>query len=474
MKIVDRNTVVQHLGDTKTVQNFGTLLGAKPHKLGTVVTMYKNLALSTLTDALKNVYYNPKKDSNSYVPVNSMVIEWTIDVNFIKKVKIVSPGTIVSGSGANKSVESIILAEKYYDKNDTFTLENKQQLFVVAPPRKLAQGRWEYKVSLVGNDYSKTINYLYCAAGKDTRYRSNYHPELSERGYSKFISNTETHRNYLSRQRASVSWSSDFALHEEVYLQMGKNEKDADSYFKMNKKEKECLDTFLISREQNCLFSETNYDVNGRCLDQDDHGRDIPMGDGVIAQIERYCDKFSYSLLTSDVLNDVLSAMREKSETPTGNIYAIICNERMYDQMNTLMANDLRFISSANGAYFWSKAANGKVKVGAEFDTYTFSGNTVSFLPDRVLSQEYPEGGYGIFLDTGADLSSGRPNVSMFTLQGSEMVSGTLVGMGGASGSTSGEISTSVAGSEYHLMGYSGVVVFNPYRSFIIQESVIG
>jgi hypothetical protein len=469
MKIVDRNTVVQHLGDTKTVQNFGALLGAKPHKLGTVVTMYKNLALSTLTDALKNVYYNPKKDAGSYAPINSMVIEWTIDVNFIKKVKIVGS---ISGAGANKNVESIILAEKYYDKNDTFTLENKQQLFVVAPPKKLAQSRWEYKVVLVGNDYTKTINTAYAAAGKDTRYRSNYHPELSERGYSKFISNTETHRNYLSRQRASVSWSSDFALAEEIYLQMGKNEKEVASYAKMNKKEKECLDTFLISREQNCLFSETNYDVNGRCLDQDDHGRDIPMGDGVIAQIERYCDKFSYSLLTADVLDDVMAAMREKSETPTGNVYAVVCNERMYDQIGKLMISDLRFQTSADGAYFYSKAANGKVKVGAEFDTYTFQGNTISFMPDRVLSQEYPEGGYGIFLDTGADLSSGRPNISMFTLQGSEMISGTLVGMGGVSGTASGEIATAVAGSEYHLMGYSGVVVFNPYRSFILREAI--
>ena len=51
MKIVDRNTVVQHLSDTKTVQNFGRFLGVKPHKLGTVVTMYPHLAISTLSDA---------------------------------------------------------------------------------------------------------------------------------------------------------------------------------------------------------------------------------------------------------------------------------------------------------------------------------------------------------------------------------------------------------------------------------------
>jgi len=471
MKIVDRNTVVQNISDTKTVQNFGALLGSKPHKLGAVVTMYKNLALSTLTDALKNVYYNPKKDGGSFTPINSMIVEWTIDVNFIKRVKIVGN---ISGNGLNKNPESIILAERYYDKSDTFSLENKQQLFVIAPPRKLAQNRWEYRVVLVGNDLTKTIELNAAANGKQTRYRSNYHPELSERGYTKFIANTEIHRNYLSRQRASTSWSGDFAMAEDVFIQVGKDPKSADSYFKMNKKEKECLDTFLISREQNCLFSETNYDVNGKCLDQDDHGRDIPMGDGVIPQIERYCDKFSYSIMTSDVLDDVLSAMREKSNTPTGNTYAVVCNERFYDQVGKLMMADLRFVSSADGGYFYSKAASGKIKVGAEFDTYTMQGNTITFMPDRVLSQEYPDGGYGIFLDTGADLSSGRPNIASFTLQGAEMISGSLNGMGGANGNTSGEISTSVHGSSYHLLGYSGVMVFNPYMSFIISESRVG
>ena len=468
MKIVDRNTVVQHLSDTKTVENFGRLLGSKPHKLGQVITMYPDLAISTLTDSLKNVYYNPKKNTESFTPINSMCVQWDIDVNFIKKVKIVGN---ISGNGLRMMPETIVMEERYYDKNDTFTLENKQQLFVIAPPRKLAQKRWEYKVTLVGNDLDKSINTTYAAAGRTTRYRSNYHPELSERGYTKWVSNTETHRNYISRQRASVDWSGDYAMQEEIFIKTGKDDKSAASYYKMTKKEKECMDTFLWSRENNCIFSETNYDKNGKCLLQDDHGRDIPMGDGVIAQIERYCDKFSYSILTTDVFGDVMSAMREKSDRPTGNTYAVVCNERLYDQVGTVLESDLRFRAAADGAYFYSKSAAGKVKVGAEFDTYTFQGNTISFMPDRALSQEYAEHGYGLFLDTGADLSSGRPNIAMFTMQGSEIVEGSLIGMGGKSGNTSGEISTSVHGSQYHLLGYAGSVVFNPYKSFILEEA---
>jgi hypothetical protein len=87
------------------------------------------------------------------------------------------------------------------------------------------------------------------------------------------------------------------------------------------------------------------------------------------------------------------------------------------------------------------------------------------------LSQEYPEHGYGVFLDTGSDLTSGRPNLAMFTLAGSEMISGTLRGMGGLKGNASGEVATSVHGSQYHILGYSGAVLFNPYKSFILEEA---
>ena len=214
----------------------------------------------------------------------------------------------------------------------------------------------------------------------------------------------------------------------------------------MNKKEKNVLDTFLLSRENNCLFGQTNFDINGKCMDQDEDGRDIPMGDGVIPQIERYCDQFAYSVLTSDVFDDAIAAMVQKSDMPTGNRYAIVSNERQYPQYQRLMKADLRFMSPANGAYFYSKE-KGEVTVGATFSTYEIAGNFFNMMPDRALSQEYPDYGYGLFLDSGRDMVSGRPNVAAFTLEGSEMISGNSNGMGGYDCKTTGDITTSVAGA---------------------------
>ena len=235
----------------------------KPAKLGLVATMYPDLAINILTDALKNVFYNKQKGSDNFQPINSMAVEWEIDVNYIHKVMIVQD---VAGStpGINKEVVTLVMDHKYYDKNDTLTLENQQQAFVIAPPRQLGPKMWEHLVVLVGNDYSKYFDPRFLKKGKYTRYRSNYHPELSERGYTKYTSNTESHRNWMSRHRASSTVSADYKIKESVYLEVAK--KDKKEYFKMHAHEVDALNTFMMAKNNSCIFSETNYDVNGKCL----------------------------------------------------------------------------------------------------------------------------------------------------------------------------------------------------------------
>ena len=483
MKIVDYTSVAQNMQDTSTVQNFGALLGKKPHKLGQVVSLYPHLAISTLTDSLGNVYQ--KKKGDRFTPVRAMAVEWSIDVNYIKKVFFAKDNT---DTGVNKEEFTISLKERYYDKGDTLVLENRQQLFITSTPRKVHAEEWEYTVKVVGNDKARGVDTRFTARGKFTRYRSNYFPELSERGYIKYTSNTEIHRNWISRHRASVVKSGDFNVMEATYIQDGYDKDSGKSlYFKLEPAEKRCMDHFLVSREHACLFGETNFDQNNKCLDQDAEGKDIEMGDGIVTQIERYCDKFSYAIMTTDIFEDILAAMRAKSDTPTGNSYTMCMNERLFDQVQRLMKNDLRLQSSADGAYYYSKGAASKlvkggikapngmpitnpvVKVGTHFVAYEFSGNQLNFVVDRALSQEYHDHGYGIFLDTG--VTQGTPNLAMFTLEGRELISGNLNGMGGQDGKTSGVVSTGVDGSEYHLLGYSCAVLFNPYKAAVLEES---
>ena len=466
MRIVDRKFIDKNIHTTRTRQHFGTLLGEKPHVMGQVVRMYPRLTISNLTEGLRNVYTN-KKAEGQFTPINSYAIQWTIDVNFIKKVRFSADATPTSG------IFPVYLEEKYYNKNETFALENNTQLIVVAPPVQKGSKNFEYRVKMVSNN-GGVPDAAMLKKGRNTRFRSNYHPELSVRGYVKYQFNTETHRNYLSKHRSSDVQSAEYAASQEFYVERGsksENGKLEYEYFRLQKLEKDVLESYLWARENHLLFGETNFDANGKCTMQDEKGQDIPIGDGVIKQIERFCEKFAYAELSTRWLEDIMASMREKSPNSIGNTYAFVVNERLYDQVGRLLRDDLRF-KSDTGDYYWTNNAGNKIKVGAHYDSYTFQGNTIVFMVDKILSDEYPFSGYGFCINVGVDQTTSNSGISMFTLEGREMLSGKLKGMGGFSGKENNmELATSVDGSEYHLLGYSAVAVFNPYNAAIVKES---
>ena len=97
--------------------------------------------------------------------------------------------------------------------------------------------------------------------------------------------------------------------------------------------------------------------------------------------------------------------------------------------------------------------------------------NTITFKVDRTFSREYGfEKGYCLCLDLTADSTSAEPPIQMFTLKGADFVTSKYPGVGGLDGVSSGIVSSPVAGSKIINWGYSGVGVFNPYRSFILRE----
>ena len=74
-------------------------------------------------------------------------------------------------------------------------------------------------------------------------------------------------------------------------------------------------------------------------------------------------------------------------------------------------------------------------------------------------------------LDLTADKTSAEPPIAMFTLRGGDFISNKYLGVGRENGLSSGEVASPVAGSKLINWGYSGIAVFNPYRSFILREA---
>lgn len=108
---------------------------------------------------------------------------------------------------------------------------------------------WELQVRLIDNNYDTVLDKTYCNVGDTTTFQSVAQPELSEEGYSKFQSNMELHRNYMTTFRCDASWSSLYALQEEVFMRIADDtdKSKGESVYKMLKKEKELLDTFMYA-----------------------------------------------------------------------------------------------------------------------------------------------------------------------------------------------------------------------------------
>lgn len=198
-------------------------------------------------------------------------------------------------------------------------------------------------------------------------------------------------------------------------------------------------------------------------------------GDGLIPQLERFASQYKYAKMKIDVINTVMDQMNQKAANATGNDYTFIVNDRLWGQINTALADWLQRWGSTP-TMLYSKAVGSKVdaknpiKVGGTFVSYEIMGNVVTFMVDRALSKEYPNKGYGICLDMTPDVTTNQPAVAGFTLKGAEFISSKYPGVGGVDGISSGVVSSPVAGSKLIVAGYSGIVAFAPYKSFILEE----
>ncbi len=165
-----------------------------------------------------------------------------------------------------------------------------------------------------------------------------------------------------------------------------------------------------------------------------------------------------------------MNEMVQKSDQPTGNKYMFACNEVMWTLVQNVLSEYLSRFKPCS-TYMYSSAKNGYIDVGATFQSYTFGGNQITFQVDRALSYEWGNKAFGVFIDLTANSTNGNPAMQMFTLKGGDFITNRFPGVGGLDGLSSGVVSSAVAASKLIDWGYSGIGVFNPYRSYMIIES---
>lgn len=236
--------------------------------------------------------------------------------------------------------------------------------------------------------------------------------------------------------RADISYSSLYAAQEQMFLTIA-DDKDAgksDGAFKIMRKEKELMESFMYGLNTGLLCNKGNVDANLRATIQDpDSSRNIMIGDGVIPQVEQFASKYVYNdKPTIGLFHRVMAEMSEKSQELTGNHYTILCTQHFWNDIQQTLGQYLAN-AKTDGCYMYSKAANkgegGYIKVGATYNSYEFAGNYVTFVPDKALTREYGNKGYAICIDLTADKTSNTPAIGKFTLTNKEFTTNKIIGV---------------------------------------------
>ena len=148
-------------------------LGDAPARLGIVSTLYDQFTATYLTEALMNTYTVEKK-KKGFQSVNSFLIEWDLQTQKIKRIPLIAAP---EGSGLNAGDVKFYFPENYYQKYDTFVVENTRQQFIVTNrPQRLRDNCWLVIAQILDNDYDSVVDPA-TVAGCQTRFVTNYHPE---------------------------------------------------------------------------------------------------------------------------------------------------------------------------------------------------------------------------------------------------------------------------------------------------------
>lgn len=329
MVIANYVNIKPEMAHSRTYEDFYKFLGARPEYMGVMARMATQNTASYLTEALLNVYYN-NKSVNKFQPINSMLVEWSIDVEFIKRVEFAA---IPTGTGAAGSDIEMYFSERYYEKYDTFIIDgSRQQCIVKATPERRADNFYKYICQLVDSDFSAILDVNSCQVGMTTRFLTNIMPEYNEKGYTKYQSNVEKHRNWLTEHRCDISYSARYAQMEDQFIRIAKGDgagELSEKIFKLNKMEKDLLDSFATVKNNGLLLQKTTMDLNGKSTVMTEDGRPLIAGDGLVPQIERFASKYAYAKINVNVINTVMEQMTAKAVNPTGNHYTFIVNDRL-------------------------------------------------------------------------------------------------------------------------------------------------
>ena len=486
MRIISRlNPNVLNSKAMATIPELQKTFNAAPNMAAKTIRLYPQNSISFFTEGLGEIYdINAKSDN--FVGINDRSYKWKIRGHQVPKVKFVerlTGGAISASASLGAQGVSFIVAfeNSYYNPRDIVKLEDGTHLYVLSEGRFMRQNVYEYHVKLNTNQPTATVSGAHLQTGKETGLAGNAYPELSDKGYMSAAAAMEEHINYITKVRYDYSWSADaaatkFLIEDSVQL----NGKSVKQNYITDKLFLDAMERYHYNKEMELIYGKTTMDARGRCFLQDEKGQDIIKGDGLLSQMHD-STKQTYTKMTIGLIEDILTDMSLRMPKRTGNTILLTTGVQGYKEFGRLMR--------AEHKGYWSQPAtnyvrtkNGKIQLGAEYNAFTFQGNTLIVSVNNVF--DHPANvserdGEGRFLESSKllfiDASSydGVKNIQMIAKDGRSFITGDLDGVGGQDGKTSGKVATPLDGSSKIIIGTMGLILHNPYSSYMLEKKII-
>lgn len=487
MRIVSRiDNNVLNSARTATMRDLEKLFTVAPNMAAKTIRLFPQNSLSFFTEGLGEIY-NISAKSDNFIGLNDRSYKWKLRGHQIPKVKFatrVTGGAIAAGStlGANGATFVVAWESSYYNPREIVKLEDGSLLYVLSEAMFQTQGVFEYVVRLNTNDPTATVATDYLVANKTSGSAGVAYPELSDKGYINTGMAAEEHIGYLTKVRYDWSWSADAAatkyIIEDTVNMKGQTVRQnyiTDQLW-MN-----ALEHYHFKKEMALIYGKSTVDARGKCFMQDEKGQDIIEGDGFINQLHPSC-KQTYTSMSISLIEDVLADMALRMPKRTGNTILLTTGMQGYKEFGRLMRAEHKGFWSADQGSAYVQTKNGKVQLGAEYNSFQFQGNRIVVSVNNVfdhpanVSETDPEGRFVessklMFID--ASTYDGVQNVQLIAKDGRSFITGELDGIGGQDGKTSGKVATLLDGSAKAIIGTLGLIVHNPYSSMILEKKFI-